>query len=478
MDIVITLLIAQGLMGAFDTLYHHELTVALPRKPSARLELSIHAIRALLYGVVFGGLAWFEWRGAWVLVLAALVLVEVGLTLWDFVVEDNSRKLPSTERVLHTVLAINGGALFGLLALHAAQHWWPQPSALVSADYGWRAWVLSVFALGVAISGVRDGIAAWQLGHRAPADNDLAELFSGPPQRILVTGGTGFIGEALVNQLLADGHDVTVLTRDPLTAAYLFDGRARCLRDLDTLHPDSAFDAVINLAGAPVVGGRWSAQRKARLLASRVGTTERVVDQMRLATHKPAVWINASAIGYYGDRPADEPLPESAAAGSGFMHELCQRWEDAAAGVDALGIRRVVLRFGLVFGPGGSLPMLLLPFRFGLGGRMGDGRQVMSWVHRDDVLAMIARALHDSTMRGIYNAVAPEAVPQAEFARTAGRVLHRPAWFPVPAWPIQLLAGEMAQLFIGGQRVVPQRLLDAGFVFRYPTVESALRAEA
>ena len=303
-----------------------------------------------------------------------------------------------------------------------------------------------------------------------------ANPFAGqPPQRVLVTGGTGFIGKALVGQLLDAGHAVTVLTRDPARAASLFAGRVACVRSADALAPEAAFDAVVNLAGAPVVGPRWTAQRKAKLLASRVGVTQALAGWLKRAPSRPAVWVQASAVGFYGVRDPGEALTEDSPAGRGFQAELCVRLEDAAREIADLGVRVVVLRLGLVFGPkGGALPALLLPYRFGLGARLGDGRQVMSWVHRDDVLALVARSLGDASMRGAWNAVAPETVAQADFAAAAGRALHRPVWLRVPAAPVRLLAGEMAQLFVDGQRVVPQRLLDAGYAFRFPTLRAAL----
>ena len=193
MDIILNLLIAQGLLGAFDTLYHHELTEALPRRPSTRKELSIHALRAVLYGAVFAGIAWLEWRGIWAGVLAMIVLIEVFLTLWDFVVEDQTRKLPASERVLHTVLAINGGAVFGLFFAFTWLDWLAQPSALFAVSYGWKSAVLTLFALGVTLSGVRDGFAAWRL-----KDCPAAPIqFTNPPRRVLVTGGTGFVEQML-----------------------------------------------------------------------------------------------------------------------------------------------------------------------------------------------------------------------------------------------------------------------------------------
>src|SRR5256885_10170609 len=222
LPIVLDLLIAQAAMGAWDTIYHHELRAALPQQPGAAPELRIHCTRALLYGVVFAGLAWFEWGGMWMLVLFGIIVVEVVLTLWDFLVEDRSRLLPQSERVLHTILAINGGAIVGLLALHAPT-WWQLPHGLHPVSYGWRSIALGVCALGVVGSGLRDGYAARALlrrAHRVPKFH-----FGNASQRMLVTGGTGFIGQALCRALLADGHEVTLLARDPLKAAYLFNGR-------------------------------------------------------------------------------------------------------------------------------------------------------------------------------------------------------------------------------------------------------------
>ena len=471
LDWALTLLIAQAILGALDTIYHHELTVALPYRHGARLELSIHAMRSCFYGVLFLGMAHLAFQGLWAVAIATLFFLEICLTLWDFVVEDRSRKLPAIERIMHTVLAINGGAFFALYGAQLMQ-WYSLPTALNVVDFGWRGWALTIFAIGVTASGIRDGIAAFRLHRKVQPANPF---MNGAYRRVLVTGGTGFIGEHLVNQLLDAGHTVSVLTRDPLKAAYLFNSRARCFRSFNALNENETFDVIINLAGAPIAGGPWSAKRKGQLLASRINTTEALIAWLNKAQHKPELWIQASAIGFYGVRDASERLDENATAGEGFMAELCVRWENAALPVRALGVRQVVMRLGVVFGPGGALLPLLLPFRLGFGGRMGDGKQIMSWVHRDDVIQIMARAFSDTSLNGAYNVVAPDAIPQADFATQVGKVLKRPVWFHVPAAPVRALAGEMAQLFFDGQRVVPSRLIQAGYTFRHPTVESALR---
>ena len=472
MDLILSLLIAQGLLGAFDTIFHHELTEALPRHVSARKELSIHALRAVLYGLVFAGMAWLEWHGVWAGVLGIIILIEVLLTLWDFVVEDQTRKLPASERVLHTVLAINGGAIFGLFFALVWLDWLYQPGALLAIDYGWKSIALTVFGAGVTASGVRDAFAAWGLRDCSATPVQ----FTQPPRRILITGGTGFIGEPLVQGLLAAGCEVTLFTRDPLRAAYIFQGRVRCVRDWHALSNETVFDAVINLAGAPVATRRWSAQRKILLINSRVDITQDLVDWLGRAQHRPSVLLQASAVGFYGARPANHLLDETAAPADEFMSVLCQQWEACAAGVDALGMRRVTLRLGLVFGAsGGALPMQLPAYRLGFGARLGDGKQAISWIHLDDLLTLIGTALSDPDYSGVYNAVAPEVLTQAAFAQGVGAVLRRPVWLRVPAWLLNILLGEMARLFVAGQQAVPLRLKQAGFAFRYPTLSIALR---
>ncbi len=470
MDLLLTLLIVQAVMGAFDTVYHHELTVALPAHAAARDELTVHALRSVLYGVIFAGLAWFEFGGWWVAVLWTVVLVEVVLTLIDFLIEDRTRVLPQSERVLHTLLAIGGGATFTLLALQTPA-WWQLPSELAPADYGWKSWFLTLAALGVTLSGIRDALAARSMARvrpGAPLDVGAAHL------RFLIAGGTGFIGTALTQRLIAGGHHVTLVARNPLRAAMQFGGAARCVRAAATLSPGEHFDVVVNLAGAPVVGAPWTRARKRVLLESRLAPTEDLLRYAGRAQTRPRVWIQASAIGYYG-QTATNIDEHTAATVSDFASELCHRWEARAQACAALGVRYVALRFGLVMGrSGGSLPPLLLGLKLGAGSVIGSGRQFVSWIHIEDALGILAHAVRDAKIAGPVNAVAPESVSYEAFMREAGAITHRPVWLRIPERLLRKLLGEMAIMLVEGPCVLPGKLRTLHHEFRFRTLRSAL----
>lgn len=288
--------------------------------------------------------------------------------------------------------------------------------------------------------------------------------------RYLISGGSGFIGRALCAELLAAGHQAVVLSRAPEQARRLLPAGVRIVADLQAL--DGA-DAVVNLAGASIVGGRWSAARKRLLLDSRIGTTRRLLDWMEGLQRRPRVLVSGSAIGYYGPR-GDEELGEDAPPGADFGAQLCREWEAAALAAETLGLRVCRLRIGIVLGSGGgALAGMLRPFRLGLGGPAGDGRQWMSWVHRADLVALI-RWLAETGRSGAWNGTAPQPLDNAGFSRVLGRVLHRPARLTMPAFALRLLFGEMAELFLTGQRAVPRRALAEGFQFRFPALEAAL----
>ncbi len=485
--LALQLMAIQGCLGAFDTLYHHELTEALPQRASARKELSIHAARALIYGVLFVGLSAWAWHGAWALVLLLVFGVEIVLTLWDFVIEDRTRLLPATERVTHTILAINGGAFITLLALNTPA-WWQHPTALVWQPHGLLSWFLAACGIGVALSGLRDAFAAARIGKKMQQQAALPAIrFGNAPEQVLVTGATGFIGQELVRALLADGHQVTVLSRSPKQAAWLFDGKVRCIAAMDELRPSQRIDVIVNLAGARILGWRWTAARQAVLRRSRSGLTEKLVGWIAAAQHKPRLLLNASAIGYYGVQPQgdDTPLHEDSPPQAVFMSQLCSEWEHVAGGAARHGVQVACMRFGLVFGEQGSLPMMLVPFKLGVGGKVGRGSQWMSWIHVRDVLRGMAHLWDASSHREgeaaapqmqAWNFTAPECVTQAQFSKTVAAVLRRPCLLPLPGAPVRLLLGEQADLLLEGQRVAPARLQASGFEFSYPDLRSALRS--
>lgn len=291
--------------------------------------------------------------------------------------------------------------------------------------------------------------------------------------RVLVTGASGPIGKALLPSLETAGARVTRLVTGKAS------GQGQIHWDPDQpLSPEvvSGFDAVIHLAGESIVG-RWTESKKRRIHDSRVHGTKNLSEALARAAEKPHVLVAGSATGYYGDR-GDEILRESSASGSGFLPEVCREWEAAShAALDA-GIRVVHSRTGIVLSPsGGALGQMLTPFRFGVGGRLGSGRQWMSWIHVQDMVNVILFLLKNESVQGPVNMVAPNPVTNAEFTRVLGKVLSRPTILPVPTFALHMAFGEMAdELLLSSARVEPRRLLDAGFSFRYADLSSALES--
>lgn len=288
---------------------------------------------------------------------------------------------------------------------------------------------------------------------------------------ILVTGGTGFIGTALLPALIAAGHTVTVLTRSARKAK--LPPGVVAIERLGAL--TVAPDAVINLAGESLGASRWTARTKAAFVESRIGMTTRLIEAFKEWPTPPKALINGSAIGWYGPR-GDETLTESSPPGEGFAAELCAKWEAVATSAETLGVRVACLRIGIVLGlPGGALGQMLPPFKLGLGGPLGSGQQWMSWVHRDDLVALMLRLVEDDRLSGAFNGTAPEPVRNTDFSRALGQALHRPAVLPMPGFALRILVGEMAdELLLQGQKVMPARALGAGFSFQYPSLNAAL----
>jgi len=298
---------------------------------------------------------------------------------------------------------------------------------------------------------------------------------------LLVTGGTGFIGAALCRALTQQGHKLVVVTRSPLAHAAV-PGLRYLPWDDPAAHPPltwqqliSEVDGVIHLAGESLAAGRWTPARKQAIQESRVQTTRRLVDAMAARPKRPAIFLSASAVGYYGPR-GDESLDETAPPGSGFLAQTCRQWEQEAFRAEALGVRVIRLRLGVVLGPGGgAVAKMAPPFRAWLGGPLGSGRQWMSWIHREDVIGLVEWALKQPQLAGPLNATAPNPVTMRGFCRELGRALRRPSWLPVPSVALRLVLGEMAQMLLTGQRVVPRAALEHGYRFRFPDLREALR---
>jgi uncharacterized protein (TIGR01777 family) len=298
--------------------------------------------------------------------------------------------------------------------------------------------------------------------------------------RIVIAGGSGFLGRPLTTRLARDGHDVVVLTRDSKRSRGPVGSTVTWTPDGKTGPWASALEgagAVVNLAGESIAGKRWTDTHKARVLESRVQATRSLVAAIRDAAAPPAVFVSGSAVGYYGPR-GDDPIAEDAAPGSDFLAGVCVAWEAEAMRAASARTRVVCMRTGLVLErDGGALPEMLPPFKFGAGGPVGSGRQYWPWIHRDDWISLVSWTIAQPSVSGPVNLTAPNPVPNAEFARALGRAMHRPAFMPAPAFALRLLLGEMADgLLLSGQRAVPAKATNAGFTFKYPHVDDALRA--
>jgi uncharacterized protein (TIGR01777 family) len=315
------------------------------------------------------------------------------------------------------------------------------------------------------------------LRHRRPAEwvrNPIVPGAKSSPRNVLISGATGFVGGHLVRALIASGDSVTVFTRDSEHALDRFGPHVRIVTDLHDIGTDAHIDAIVNLAGARILGIPWTRRRRHTLMDSRVRTTQSLVDLCTRLEKTPRVFISASAIGYYGVR-GEEEIDEQAKPQPIFQSELCQRWEQAASGAEAFVPQVVKLRLGLVFGrDGGALPSLAMPVRLGLGTVLGSGKQWVSWIHIEDLVRLMEFVLESSSLRGAMNAVSPNPATHRQVQQALGRALQRPIWMRVPAFVVRIALGEMAQLLVDGQRVLPARVLAAGFEFRHPELGAAL----
>ncbi|MEO1147253.1 MAG: TIGR01777 family oxidoreductase [Cyanobacteria bacterium J06638_22] len=300
--------------------------------------------------------------------------------------------------------------------------------------------------------------------------------------KIAVTGATGFVGTRLVERLQEEGHSVIVLTRDAARGQRVFPKTAFPQVEVIGYTPlesgawqeaIAGCDGVVNLAGAPIAEERWTPQRKQDILDSRKIGTQKIVEAIAQANPKPSVLVNSSAIGFYGTSET-ATFDESSAKGDDFLAQVCQEWEAEAQKVRETGTRLAIIRTGIVLGMGGAVEKMLLPFKMFAGGPLGTGRQWFSWIHRDDLVNLMVKALIDPQMDGVFNGTAPNPVRMTEFTQNMGQVMNRPSWLPVPAIALETLLGDAAQVVLQGQQVLPKRTQASGFTFQYATVKPAL----
>ena len=294
---------------------------------------------------------------------------------------------------------------------------------------------------------------------------------------ILITGGSGFIGRHLCRAAIKRKYTVIVLTRDRSMAAKHLPSDVSLIDDLNQLEAYPAVDIVVNLAGQSLAEGRWTMKRKAQLLDSRVGTTDKLFNYFKTSNAKPPqVVISGSAVGFYGaGNGEDKPITENAGSEANFSHYLCAQWEQSASQFESLGSRVCYLRTGIVLGEQGALAKMLPPFKVGLGGPFGNGNHWMPWIHIQDIVNIALYCINQTSLQGAINGTAPHPVRNNEFVKTLGAVLKRPAFFPLPATVVKLLFGQMGEeLLLQGKAVVPKKLQDSGFQFQYTNLQSAL----
>lgn len=298
--------------------------------------------------------------------------------------------------------------------------------------------------------------------------------------KVLIVGGTGFVGKALILHLLSKGYQVVIVTRNLQKAKVeiqlpveMVEWRNSFTVTFPELLTD--VDAVVNLAGESIGSGRWTRKKKERILNSRIETTKAVVQLIKDGIMKPNVLINASAVGYYGPR-LDQEISEADLPGEDFLANVSKRWEEEAIKAEEFNIRVVPLRIGVVLGTEGALQKMVFPYRFFMGGTIGSGKQWLSWIHIHDLVSMIHFIIENKEIKGPINATSPKPLRMEEFNRLIGKVLGKPAWLPVPSWMLYLLLGEMADMLVQGQRVFPKKILQSGFQFQFEEAEAALDA--
>lgn len=459
-------------MGALDTLYHHEITERLAWRESQAKELKLHAVRNIAYGIAFTLLAIFQPTGWIAGGLICLLIAEVGVTLRDFAEEDLTRKLPMTERLLHTAMTANYGVVLALL-IPVLLNWGKEPTGLTPIWYGVWSGLLLFGAVAVFVFAVRDYHAALRLPRLRRRDAKLL-LIPSAPKTWLITGGTGFIGRRLIAALHAGGHQIIVLTRNAVTAD--LPAPITLVTDLAQIPDDIEIDTVVNFAGEPLARSLWTNKRKAEFRRSRLDTTRDLGHLFDRLTYRPRVLINGSAIGIYGVNPEGLVTEHSTITDDrSFSQALCRDWEAEALKLESHNTRVVTLRIGMVLDrDGGALAQLLVPTELGGGASFGGGDIMMSWITRDDLVRMIQFAAITPQIFGPLNGTAPTPVTNLNFTRAVARALYRPIVMRIPKFAIQWLGGLGREILLADQNIQPRKALAHGFKFLDPDIELAM----
>ncbi len=471
---LMVLISLQFFMGGFDSLYHHEFMEKLAWKKSQAYELKLHGSRNIFYAIIFLCFGVITPSGTWAYALITVLAIELLITLIDFVEEDKSRKLPASERILHTLLTLNFGAILVVLIPKL----WLLGSTSTALNIGWYGWwsILCITAsLTAILMGIRDLHAATRLGKLLQRP-ELVLITAETKKRILITGATGFIGKALVNALQKADHDVIALSRSMDNIKH-FNAPITLITDLEQINLDTKIDVIINLAGA-TTAALWTPKYKDKMLDSRLVTTRNIVALIKRLTHKPETLISGSAIGIYGVNPADTSEEDQPATLDGsFSQTLCQLWEAEAAAATEFGVRVVLLRMGMVIDPdGGSLAEMLVPTELGGGAVFGNGKQHMSWITREDLVRFIGHIMSDANIEGPVNAVSPEPVTNREFVTTLATTLCRPTLLRIPGFIFTHVIGEFGtEILLADQDVLPIKATMYGFEFNHPRLEPALK---
>lgn len=287
----------------------------------------------------------------------------------------------------------------------------------------------------------------------------------------LISGGTGFIGSTLCCRLLEKKHNIVVISRRKKHV----NGDIKYINTLNHLSTDDNFDVVINLAGEPIANKRWSKSQQQKIVQSRIDTTQELIKYLSTLKNKPSLFISSSAIGYYGVNSSDEAVTEANHGDTSFSSQLCEQWENSARQADSLGIRTCLLRTGIVLGMGGALKKMLIPFKLGIGGKVGTGKQWMSWIHIEDLIRIILYCINQKDLKGALNCTAPHPVTNALFTEALGTAIRRPTVFHIPTAVVAATMGKMGkELFLSGRKVLPLKLEQAGFQFKFKHIETAL----